>query len=185
MAGPDHGETELATAFRDGDDRACALLFERYRRPVYLFGLKMLGDADGARDMVQDVFLRIWERRGQLHEPGSFRSWLFAVARNRCLSRLRRECGQVELDEAPAAALAVAPAPDAREREQELAHLQRALAALSVDHREVLVLREYQELSYREIAEVLGVNESTVKSRLFKARLALHGAFAQTSREGG
>ncbi len=182
---PLRSETELAAAFRDGDDSACALLFERYRRPLYLFGLKMLGDADGARDLVQDVFLRIWERRGQLHRPDSFRSWLFAVARNRCLSRLRGGRAQVALDEAPPAALAVAPAPDAREREQELAQLQRALASLGVEHREVLVLREYQELSYREIAEVVGASESAVKSRLFKARLALHEAYAQASREGG
>lgn len=182
---PTHGETELAAAFRDGDDLACARLFECYRRPVYLFGLKMLGDADGARDLVQDVFLRVWERRGQLQSPDRFRSWLFAIARNRCLSRLRRDHAQVDLDEAPPAALAVAPAPDAREREQDLARLQRALAALSVEHREVLVLREYQELSYREIAEVLGASESAVKSRLFKARLALHAAFERASREGG
>jgi len=177
-------DAELAEAFRDGDDRAFAILFDRYRRPLYLFALKMLGEADAARDLVQDVFLRIWERRGQLNRPESFRSWLFAVARNRCLSHLRQSRGQVALDEAPESALAVEPGPDTREVEQDVALLRRALARLTVEHREVLVLREYQELSYREIAAITEATESAVKSRLFKARQALHETLRRASAQG-
>lgn len=167
------GDLELATAFRDGDERAFAALFERFRRPLYVFALRMLGDADAARDLVQDVFVRVWERRAQLDRPESFRSWLFAVARNRCLSLLRRDRGQVALDDAPDEALAIAAAVDGPERDQDLALLRRALAGLKVEYREVLVLREYQELSYAEIAQVTESTESAVKSRLFKARRAL------------
>jgi RNA polymerase sigma-70 factor (ECF subfamily) len=177
-------DLELATAFRDGDERAFAALFERFRRPLYVFALRMLGDADAARDLVQDVFVRVWERRGQLDRPESFRSWLFAVARNRCLSLLRRDRGHVALDEAPEESLAVAAAGDGPERDQDLALLRRALAGLKVEYREVLVLREYQELSYAEIAQITESTESAVKSRLFKARRALHGTLAGASNQG-
>jgi len=176
---------DLAKAFRGGDERAFAALFERYRRPLYVFALRMLGEADAARDLVQDVFLRIWERRGQLDRPESFRSWLFAVARNRCLSQLRRERGQVSLDEAPDEALAVGASVDGPEREQDLALLRRALAGLKVEYREVLVLREYQDLSYAEIADITESTESAVKSRLFKARRALHETLGRASAPEG
>ena len=175
---------DLAGAFRDGDERAFAALFERFRRPVYTFALRMLGDADAARDLVQDVFVRVWERRAQLDRPESFRSWLFAVARNRCLSQLRRGRDQVPLDEAPEAALAIAASVDGPERDQDLALLRRALAALKVEYREVLVLREYQGLSYAEIAAITDSTESAVKSRLFKARRALSGTPDPASIQG-
>lgn len=175
---------DLAGAFRDGDERAFAALFERFRRPVFVFALRMLGDEDAARDLVQDVFVRIWERRAQLDRPGSFRSWLFAVARNRCLSQLRRGRGLVPLDDAPEEALVSAAAVDGPERDQDLVLLRRALAALKVEYREVLVLREYQELSYAEIAAITDSTESAVKSRLFKARRALHGTLEAASVRG-
>lgn len=166
-------EGELAEAFRDGDDRAFALLFERYRRPLYVFSLRMLGDGDAARDLVQETFLKVFERRRQLARPDRFRSWLFTIARNGCLTHLRRQGRLQPLEAAPAAAVTAAAAPDAREQEQELELLRKALTALSPEHREVLVLREYQELSYREIAEITEASEAAVKSRLFKARQAL------------
>jgi RNA polymerase sigma-70 factor, ECF subfamily len=169
-------DADLAEAFRDGDDPAFSILFDRYRRPLYVFALKMLGDADTASDVVQDVFLVIYERRRQLIHPESFRSWLFAIGRNRCLSHFRRTRGRVPLEEAPDEAVTVEPPADGREADADLGLVRRALAGLRVEYREVLVLREYQDLSYREIAEITEATESAVKSRLFKARRALHEA---------
>jgi len=167
-------DCDLAVALRRGDERAFASLFERYRRPLYAFGLRMLGESHAARDLVQDVFLRVWERRDQLDRPESFRSWLFAIARNRCLSDFRRSRPSIALEDAPQDALAVAANDGGPERDQDLALLRRALARLKVDYREVLILREYQELTYAEIAVATDSTQSAVKSRLFKARRALH-----------
>jgi RNA polymerase sigma-70 factor, ECF subfamily len=167
-------DADLARAFQDGDDRAFSILYDRYKRHLYVFALKMLSETDAASDLVQDVFLRVYERRQQLHQPESFRSWLFAIGRNRCLSQLRQNRGRVPMDEAPEEALATEAPADGAEAEEELGLVRRALAGLKVEYREVLVLREYQDLSYREIAEITESTESAVKSKIFKARRALH-----------
>jgi len=172
-------DAELAAAFRGGDDQAFAILYERYKRAIYVFGRRMLGEPDAARDLVQDVFLRLYEKRAQLRDPENFRSWLFTAARNRCLSQLRRTRAWTPLDAAPDELLAVRPAAGEAEAEEEVRLLQQALGRLKVEYREVLVLREYQELSYRDIAAITDSTESAVKSRLFKARRALHEALKQ------
>jgi RNA polymerase sigma-70 factor, ECF subfamily len=167
-------DADLAAAYQDGDDRAFSILYDRYKRPLYVFALKMLNEADAASDLVQDVFLRVYERRQQLNRPESFRSWLFAIGRNQCLSHLRQRRGRVPLDEAPEEMITAEAPVDRIEAEEELELIRRALAALKVEYREVLVLREYQDLSYREIAEITETTESAVKSKIFKARRALH-----------
>ena len=163
-------DEDLLRAFGDGDDRAYALLYDRHRRPLFLFAARMLGDGEAARDLVQDVFLALLERRGQMREVRSVRAWLFTVARNRCLTWLRQGRNRSRLDEAAAgeAAAAAAPAGD-----EDAALVRRALAELPDEQREVLILREYQDLSYREIAAIAQTTESAVKSRLFRARQAL------------
>jgi len=178
-------DADLAADFRGGDDRAFGILYERYKRAIYLFGRRMLGEPDAARDLVQDVFLKIYEKRAQLHDPENFRSWLFTAARNRCLSQLRHTRAWAPLDDAPDEALAVSPAAGSLEAAEEVRLLQLALGRLKVEYREVLVLREYQDLSYRDIAVITNSSESAVKSRLFKARRALHDALQQaiTGRE--
>ena len=82
-------DEELADAFRSGDDGAFSILYERYRRPLYVFGVRMLGSAEAAGDLVQDTFLGIYERRQELQSLRNFRGWLFTVGRNRCLTLLR------------------------------------------------------------------------------------------------
>jgi RNA polymerase sigma-70 factor, ECF subfamily len=167
-------DADLAAAFKGGDDRAFTLLYERYRRALYLFALKMLSETEAARDLVQDVFVTIYQNRSRLNRPDSFRSWLFTIGRNRCLSHLRQRRDRTPLEEAPAEAIAVDPPGDGRETAEDVRLIRRALNALKIEYREVLVLREYQDLSYREIAEITESTESAVKSRLFKARRALH-----------
>jgi RNA polymerase sigma-70 factor (ECF subfamily) len=167
-------DADLAEAFRDGDDRAFSILYDRYRRPLYVFALKMLNESDAASDLVQDVFLRIYERRRQLNHPESFRGWLFAIGRNQCLSHLRQNRGRIPLDETPEETVTAEAPADYLEAEEDLGLIRRALAGLKVEYREVLVLREYQDLSYREIAAITETTESAVKSKIFKARRALH-----------
>ncbi len=167
-------DADLAAAFQGGDDRAFSLLYERYRRALYVFALKMLGDADAAGDLVQDAFLRAHEKRGQLRRPECFRSWLFAIGRNRCMTQFRQTPGMTPLEDAPEEAIAVEPAADSIEALEDIGLIRRSLDGLRPEYREVLVLREYQNMSYREIADITGTTESAVRSKLFKARRALH-----------
>lgn len=178
-------DEELADAFRDGDDEAFSLLYERYRRPLFVYGARMLGSAEAAGDLVQDTFLGLYERRDELQRLRSFRGWLFTVGRNRCLTLLRQQQTRGRLGtgaeheprtDGPAATL---------ESEEESRMVRRALAEMPPEDREVLVLREYQELSYREIAGITGATESAVKARLFRARQALAGRLRPALERGG
>jgi RNA polymerase sigma-70 factor (ECF subfamily) len=178
-------DEELANAFRDGDDGAYSALYERYRRPLYVFGARMLGSAEAAGDFVQDIFLGIYERRHALQSLRNFRGWLFTVGRNRCLTilRQRKTHGRLgaSMDPEPRTD---GPVAGALESQEETRRVRQALAELPPEHREVLVLREYQELSYREIAEITGATESAVKSRLFRARQALAGVLRPALTQG-
>jgi RNA polymerase sigma-70 factor (ECF subfamily) len=167
-------DEELAEDVRAGDQGAYALLYERYRRPLYLFGVRMVGGAEAGLDLVQETFLGFWERRRELERLRSFRGWLFTIARNRCLTLLRQRQTRARLDALAESDCAEAqPASGGLEAEEESRLVRRAVAELPLEQREVLVLREYLELSYREIAEITGATESAVKARLFRARQAL------------
>jgi RNA polymerase sigma-70 factor, ECF subfamily len=178
-------DEELADAFRSGDDEAFSTLYERHRRPLYVFAARMLGSAEAAGDLVQDTFLGIYERRHELQSLRSFRGWLFTAGRNRCLTLLRQQKTRGRL------ATGMDPGPQTDEpattleSEEESRLVRRALTEMPPEHREVLVLREYQELSYREIAEVTGASESAVKTRLFRARQALAGKLRPALERGG
>lgn len=171
---PDDGA--LVAAFQDGDEFAFVTLYNRYKTPVYAFCAKMLLDRAAAEDALQETFVRVYEHRDRLSRGGAFRSWLFTIARNHCLNVLRKgkwsEPMPEHLDP---------PAPDASTPFDELLRSERValvttyLGELSPEYREVLVLREYQNLSYDEIAAVTRSTVSAVKSRLFKARRKLAG----------
>jgi RNA polymerase sigma-70 factor (ECF subfamily) len=180
-------EDKLVKDFQSGDDLAFATLYNRYKRSIYIFCWKMLLDVEATKDCVQEVFLRVYERRDQLKQPGRFSSWLFAIARNQCLSRYRRSKheapGEIDFD-----LISGSPgeAPDRFVERQESADLlNKSLVQLKLEYREVLLLREFQNLSYREIAEVLGETESAVKSRIFKARQRLFEVLRPILRERG
>lgn len=180
-------EEKLVADFRDGDDLAFVTLYNRYKRSIYIFCWKMLLDAEAAKDCVQEIFLRVYERRGQLRQPRRFSSWLYSIARNQCLSVYRSS--KHNADEEIDFDLISSPSgetPDRLVERQESADLvNKFLAQLKLEYREVLLLREFQNLSYREIAEVLGDTESAVKSRIFKARQRLFELLRPILRERG
>ena len=158
-------DEELVKAFQGGDDLAFVNLYNRYKRPVYLFCFRMLNDSENAKDVVQSVFSKIYERRRQLKEPAAFKSWLFSIARNDCLTVLRHARDRSELSEEVTESIIVE-----KEYDDSTTIVHRALLKLRPEDREVLILREYDRLSYMEIAGVLQATESAVKSRLFTAR---------------
>ena len=173
----------LVRALRDGDDHALATLYERHRHALYAYSARMLGRAEEARDVVQDVFADLHARRATLPVLRSVQAWLFTIARHRCLNALRAQRDHARLAPRPAdVAHADASAPVLAG--EEVALVRRALAALPDDLREALVLREYLDLPYAEIAAITECSESAVKSRLFRARQQLFERLHPVLHEG-
>lgn len=169
-------EKDLIEAFQSGDEFAFVSLYNRYKTPVYGFCVKMLGDKTLAQDVLQETFLRVYENRDRLIKTSSFKSWVFTIARNQCLNQLRRSKRQVLLEDGPGEASSP-PVPHGQmahlEKSEQVQLVNHFLDQLKDDYREVIILREYQNLSYAEIAAVTRSTLSAVKSRLFKARRKL------------
>ena len=177
-------DRSLIQAFQSGDDFAFVSIYNRHRSAVYTFCLKMLLDRDGAQDVMQETFLRVYENRTRLLNAGSFRAWLFTIARNQCLNTLRRDRRNVPLDPEDESVLALPEASLSRmEANEEIDRVNEFLIRLKDEYREVLILREYQNLSYEEIAAITRSTVSAVKSRLFKARRKLAAMTEDGDRE--
>ncbi|MEK6570606.1 MAG: RNA polymerase sigma factor [Bacteroidota bacterium] len=180
-------EEKLVRDFQAGDDLAFVALYNRYKRSIYVFCSKMLLDSESAKDCVQDVFLKVYEHRDQLIRPERFTSWLFTIARNQCLTFYRSSkheaTEEVDFDSLRSSE---EEAPDKMvERHETASLLNKFLSELKMEYREVLLLREFQNLSYKEIAEILGDSVSSVKSRIFKARQRLFELLKPILRERG
>ncbi|HXB56668.1 MAG TPA: sigma-70 family RNA polymerase sigma factor [Vicinamibacteria bacterium] len=175
-------DLEAIRAVLSGDDEAFRPLVDKYSRSIFNLAYRMTGNAADAEDMAQEAFLQAFARLGDFRVGSRFHPWLYTIALNLCRSHLRRrslprwlasprereeEGREPELSER-------SPDPEqaflAREAEE---GLQTAVASLPVKYREVFVLRQSQELSYEEIAALLGLPLGTVEVRLFRARRLL------------
>ena len=149
-----------------------ATLVRRYASPLLTFIQRMIGDRHRSEELFQEVFLAVWTRRRTYKHPRSFRSWLFAIALNRCRADFRRPV-TVSLppeDIEVAATVGHDPSPAEAAIASETATLvAAAVAQLSPLHRSVVVLRVFNGLSYREIADSVDRAEGTVRSQMFHA----------------
>ena len=168
-------DEELVAAVRAGEATAFDQLMLRWDRKIRGAAYRVLGSDDEAREVTQEAFLKAFRHLPSFKEEARFSSWLYQIALNLCRDRLRRRRGRefVSLDAvAEAAPTAFRAEPSALDL-VEAQDLSRAIAAavetLSEEQREVVVLKEYQGLTFPEIAEVLGVPVSTVKTRLYRA----------------
>lgn len=143
-------------------------LFEQYKGRTYDFALRMLGDPQAASDVAQDAFLRLFEHQQNHHRIGDVKSWLFIVARNLCLNRIRNRSKYVSLDGLEDRPTRAHTAADPRQRA-----LRRALLSLDSPYRETIVLKAYQGFTYQEMAEILGKTVPAIRSLLYKARSML------------
>ena len=186
------GDDELIARAAGGDRAAFAAIFDRHGRAVLQVGRALAADPAAAEDVAQETFLSAWRAIGT-YRPGmsSVRTWLFAIARNaaRHAHRRDREVPREDLDAVPLFELGVAAdwggdAPDdALAREQDGERLARAVASLPEGDREIVVLRDVQQLSGEDTAAVLGLGLPAMKSRLHRARLRLMAAVRAS--EGG
>ena len=166
-------ERSIIDAFQAGDEFAFVTLYNRHKGQVYAFCYKMMLDDEMARDALQETFLRVYENRDRLLKTDAFRSWLFTIARNQCFNAMRRDRRTIPLVDADKSRSTDVTPATRLERSEQAALVNRFLRELKVEYREVLVLREYQNMSYDEIAAVTRTTVSSVKSRLFKARRKL------------
>lgn len=177
-----HPDAALIEAFQQGDEFAFVSLYNQHKAGVYGFVYKMLLDRQAAQDVTQDAFVRVYEHRDRLVATRAFKSWLYTIARNRCLNYLRKH-GRVDpLPDADALPGLRSPSADL-ERSDAIRFVNHVLARLSPDYREVLILREYQNLSYEDIAAVTRSTVSAVKSRLFKARRKMAALYREATHE--
>jgi len=173
-------DQELLAAAARGDQAAFSQLYQRYRNRVYGFAYRMLGTQEVAEDVTHEAFLALIRQPERYQaERGSLLTFLCAVARNHIYQHLRHQeryaTEPVETsDEYEEAGVRYSfdPLNDLLEREL-AAVVEAALARLPVAQREAVTLREYQELSYEEIATVIGADTNVVKARLYRARQAL------------
>ena len=179
MAEPDPTILAWVDASLAGDQDAFAELVYLFQDPVYNLCYRMLGESSEAEDATQEAFLRAHMHLRRYDRARSFKTWIMSIASNHCIDRLRKRRMQyVSLDDEPtAAALALRsddPLPEQATLHAELGdRVQRLLLQLDEGYRLAVVLRYWYDYSYAEIADELGMTQSAVKSRLFRARRQL------------
>lgn len=171
-------DTELVVQARSGVAEAREELARRYREPAYLLGLQLTGNRDDALDIAQDALLRFFATLDRFHEDRPVRPYLLRIVRNRAMDLWRRRrirrAESLDEGELPRQIVDDRPGPEETARRAELRRrVWRAVSELAPAKREILVLRDYHDLAYAEIAKVLGIPIGTVMSRLHAARKAL------------
>ena len=170
-------DERLMLRFQKGEVRAFEELVRRHRAPVFSFLLRLTGDRGRAEDLCQETFLRVVRAADGWEPRALFRTWLYAVARNQAQDEARRKAFRrtdPEADPAGTAAASDDPGPEEAAAGALLRpKLEAALASLPAEQREVFLLREHAGLRFPEIADVTGVPENTVKSRMRYALEAL------------
>ncbi|MDX6650935.1 MAG: hypothetical protein QOJ97_2886 [Solirubrobacteraceae bacterium] len=180
---PSVEDSALVTGVRRGDDRAFEELYQRYSTRITAYVRGMVKDHARAEDVTQEVFFSALRRMRQTEQPIAFKPWIYEIARNACIDSYRRTSRAEELSYDVEGGLGKAdsmrlvsatPGPDdAIECKQQLDDLCGAFGGLSETHHQILVLRELEGLSYREIGERLGMSRAAVESTLFRARRRL------------
>lgn len=176
-------DTVLARRVRSGDPEAFGALIERHKRRAYAQALAIVGSREDALDLSQEAFVRAFRARHTLDPDRPFPAWLNQILRRLCFNFLRDAKAHARVVQPQGAEWLVTAARDpcadpavAAEREEARRRVAAAIERLPPHEREVLVLKEFEELKYREIADLVGVPIGTVMSRLYAARKRLADA---------
>jgi len=173
VVGVDDDDQRLVERCLKGDQEAFAELVVRYQRPIYHMAFRVLGNVEDAREITQSVFLKVAERLDDYNPRFKFFSWIYRITINASLN-LRRSSGREELVGEDLDVQASGADPEASmSAAQQSAQIQKALMGLKFENRAVLTLRHFSDCSYREIGQILDLDEKTVKSRLYEGRQQL------------
>jgi RNA polymerase sigma-70 factor (ECF subfamily) len=183
-------DEDLLLALRGGHSESLGVLVARWEGPLFRFVSRLVDRPDDARDVCQETFLRILDKAEAFRDGARFSTWMYQIALNLCRDQTRRKrrwgrlliatpAMDVDAPRDHAAPETVATNPAAAfEHTERRSAVRRALSELPREQREVLLLKEYEGLKFREIADVLGVPESTVKSRMYAGLDAMRMSLA-------
>lgn len=174
----DLSDDELMILYSDGDSRAFDVLFDRHSPAVYNFACTMLNDGLAAEEILQDTFLAIARSAHRYEGRGQFRAWMMRIVRNRCLNRIESERLRRETFGQSALTVIDPPSPEPPvdqqiETNETMTIIRRNIATLPPRQREVIVLYAFEQMTYRQIADVLEIPVNTVKTLIHRARAAL------------
>jgi RNA polymerase sigma-70 factor (ECF subfamily) len=190
-------DAALMLRVKRGDREAFVALVEKYKQPVFSLVARILRDETEAEDVAQNVFIQVHRSAARYKASAKFTTWLFTIARNLCLNEIRRRArhpadsidAPVDAEDESSARQfedVKTSAPDEAALQNELARkVEEALAALPENQRTAIILFQRQELSYEEIAEVIGCSLSSVKSLIFRARETLKERLKAYLQTGG
>lgn len=179
MSTTERTDEELMSLLSEGRDHALGVLVGRYQQDIFRFCVHYVKDVERARDLVQETFIRVFTARDRFDATRSFRPWILCIARNLCLNELKRKktVHMESLEEYASAARedsgeltrTGADNPDQQLMEDERRRaIERALASLSDDAREIVVLRFFERMAAKDIAEIVGSTEGAVRTRLHR-----------------
>ncbi len=165
-------EQAIIRACQEGDKGAFEQLYRCYERPSLALAMRMLGERDEAQDALQDAFLKVYRRIGQFRLASAFSSWLYRIVVNTCYDRLRKRSRAKQVALEDVAEIAV------KDRTNTRLLIQRGIETLPPRMKTCFVLFVQEGFKHREIAEMLDVNEGTVRAQVFKAKAQLREALA-------
>ncbi len=177
-----HGlkDEEVMLKYKQGEPDAMDELLKRYKNPIYHFALRLTQDAAESQDIAQEVFLKLHQHRDDYEVLGKFSTWLFSIAHNLCISRLRRKkwlClwpRQDNDDDCLVDFTSPELSPDEVASNNEMSvFLKKSIQGLPFLQKEALILREYHNLDYQEISSILKKSLGMVKTLIHRARLSL------------
>jgi RNA polymerase sigma factor (sigma-70 family) len=163
-------DNQLMEEVKNGRVEKLAVLFERHHVMLFNFFLRLSGNREASEDLVQDVFFRILKYRATFQGQSKFTVWMYQIARNAHIDHLRKRGQELPLDDqfGEAVSLDISP-PDSLDRDQEAALLRKALEKLPMKKREILILSRYQDMKYKDLAELFGCRVGTIKSYVHRA----------------
>ena len=188
-------DTQLVESLQEGNERAFHLLLQRWNEPIFNFCLRMTGDVDDASDCTQKTFIKVYQRIGTLKNSLALKSWMYQIALNQCRDELKRRDRFRFLrfsdnnDQMDSEFTAMEPISNdilddpeiSLQRSQLRMMLDAALMKIPAEQREIVVMKELQQLTFPEITVILGIPENTIKSRLYYGLKALHKILKNTS----
>ncbi|MDD3375472.1 MAG: sigma-70 family RNA polymerase sigma factor [Candidatus Omnitrophica bacterium] len=185
-------DEQLMLDYQEGQKEALEVIFVRYKKPIFNYALRILKERAEAEDIISEIFLMLFVKKDSYRPEGKFSTWLYTVARNTCISRIRKksrlfsfwirskETNDFEQRDIPD----VTFSPERLSEEKETSSfVQMAVNSLPLSQREVIILREYHNMSYEEISQIMQCSLEKVKILIFRARQRLRKKLAFLMKE--